>query len=87
MRSGFAGQPSSGCRADSANTWPGSFTLIANAKVDCCALPKMKNIITGLVSIGAIALFAAMFLLALIETILRGNKIKILDRGLDEEAP
>lgn len=43
------------------------------------------KITTLLVSIGAGALFAAMFLLALIETILRGNKV--LDRGLDEEAP
>lgn len=45
----------------------------------------MKCFCTFCVSVGALALFAVMFVLALVETILRGSKV--LDRGLDEESP
>lgn len=45
----------------------------------------MKNAIaTALVSVGAVALFAVMFMLALGETLLRGRAV--LDCGLDEDA-
>lgn len=46
----------------------------------------MKHALTiAVVSTGAVLLLAVMFVLALGETILRGNKV--LDCGLDEDTP
>ena len=44
----------------------------------------MKHIATALVSIGAVALLCVLFVLALVETLLRGRAV--LDCGLDEDA-